>query len=101
MRMVLSLVLLCLAGACGRDPEGPQLAPETFIDVMVQLRRAHEQATSNSEFELRRDSILRSSGVTDSTLVQWVRTRSDDVGFLTALWDSVNARLIVTRDTIR
>jgi hypothetical protein len=99
MRMLFLLVLIGFGSACERDPEGPQLEPETFIDVMVQLRRAHEQAASNSEFELRRDSILSAAGVTDSTLVQWVRTRKNDVPFLTALWDSVNARLIATRDS--
>jgi hypothetical protein len=99
MRMLLTLALLCLASACEQEPEGPQLASETFIDVMVQLRRAHEQSESDAQFEVRRDSILRGAGVTDSTLVQWVRMRSGDVEFLTALWDSVNARLIATRDT--
>jgi hypothetical protein len=101
MRMALSLGLLCFAMACERDPRGPQLDPETFIDVMVELRRAHERGGSTAEFEARRDSILQEAGVTDSTLVQWVRTRQADVGFLTALWDSVNARLIATRDTLR
>jgi hypothetical protein len=90
-----------VAGGCEEESSGPQLSAETYIDVMVKLRLAQDRSASETDFAERRDSILEEAGVTDSTLVQWVRGQGEDVIRLSAIWDSINSRLIAARDTFR
>lgn len=98
--LVLPLVL-AVPASCDRDPEGPELATETYIDVMVALRRAQTYETTPAEFAARRAEILREAGVTDSVLVQWARAHGGDVTLLAAVWDSINARLMAVEDSAR
>lgn len=88
-----------MLGACAEEPQGPDLETDTFIDVMVQLRRAQTYQTTPAEFEQRRAEILREAGVTDSVLVQWARVRGTDVTFMAEVWDSINARLVTAADS--
>lgn len=90
---------LTVVGACAEEPQGPDLDTDTFIDVMVQLRRAQTWETTPAEFEQRRAEILREAGVTDSVLVQWARARGTDVTFMAEVWDSINARLVTAADS--
>lgn len=100
-RGLAALLLGAMLAACTREAAGPQLEPETYVDVMVALRRAHRQTATPAEFQARRQAILQEAGVTDSLLVQWVRSRGEDVELLTALWDSINARLASEVDSAR
>ena len=100
-RATAAFLLAVTAAACTREASAPQLEPETYVDVMVALRRAHRQTASAAEFQTRREQILREAGVTDSLLVEWVRTRGTDVELLASLWDSINARLASDVDSAR
>lgn len=90
-----------LVPACGGEPQGPPLAQETYVDVMVALRRAHATTASPAEYEARRAEILRDAGVTDSLLVEWTRANAHDVALVAALWDSINQRLTAVEDSLR
>ncbi len=96
-----AFLTLLVAPGCSRDASAPPIAPETFVDVMVQLRRAHELDITADQFAARRDAILRDAGVTDSMLVQWIRAQGSDVAQLSALWDTINARLTASEDSAR
>ena len=100
MALLLCLPMVALP-ACEREPQGPDLRAETYIDVMVELRRAHTPQMSPAEFEAKRAEILAEAGVTDSLLVQWARAHGRDVALMSAVWDSINARLTAAEDPAR
>jgi hypothetical protein len=92
------IAALLVVPGCSGSVEGPSVEPETYIEVMVALRRAHNETSSTAEFEQRREQILRDASVTDSMLVQWARARGLDAGFMAQLWDSINTRLAADPD---
>jgi hypothetical protein len=93
----LAIVVLLGPGACGRSSTEP-IARETFIDVIVDLRAAHRTTDSPEAFEAKRTEILERAGVTDSLLVEFVRAHGRDTGLLSALWDTINVRLLERAD---
>lgn len=72
---------------------------ETFIQVIVALRRANAEAGSQAEFEREKASILEDVGVTDSALLEYVR--GHDLKYMASVWDSIEARLRPAEDSIR
>lgn len=75
------------------------MSRETFVEVMVELRKAALQDTSQSAFEVSRTRILERAGITDSLLLEYVRLHASRVEVLAEIWDSVDARLIAPPDT--
>lgn len=80
-----------LAAACGNEPEAP-IDRQTFEDVMVELRKAVEDADS-AAFAERRREILESAGVTDSALLAFVRIHEVDLEYMAEVWESIDARV--------
>lgn len=96
----LLLFPIIVAATCANEPQGPELATETYIEVMVALRKAQTLETTPEEFEARRREILAEAGATDSLLVQWARARGHDVEFMAEVWDSINRRLVIRPDSV-
>jgi hypothetical protein len=94
-------VLLGAAGCRGGDPVEPTLSRDQFVDVMVAIRRADLDTHTDSAYLLRRASVLDSVGTTDSALVQWVERHASDFAFMAAVWDSIDAKLSATADSMR
>ena len=99
MRFGFAPLLLVLAAACADSAPMAPMSRETFIDVMVELRRAAAQDTSQAAFEASKGRILEAAGVTDSALIEYVRLNAARIEFMAEVWDSVDARLIAAPDT--
>lgn len=91
--------LFVLASCRGEQPIEP-MPRETFIEVIVELRRATTGAATQAEFEARKAEILESANVTDSALVEYVRLHGRVLEHMAEVWDSVNARLRAAEDSI-
>jgi hypothetical protein len=89
---VIAFVLAIGILAC-RNGEPSGLGRDTFIDVVVQLRRAAVQYPDSALFDAHRAEILREAGVTDSMMNTFVARHNRDVQFMTEVWDSVDRRL--------
>lgn len=86
------LAVLLLLG-CGRG-RGTDLSQERFVDVMVELRQAAEQARGDTaSFALRRDQVLSEAGVTHDQLQAYVEARGHDLRHMAEVWEAINARL--------
>lgn len=88
-----------MLGGCRSEPPVGPMARETFIDVMVELRRASSQNLTQEEFEARKGEILTEANVTDSVLVEYARVYGGQLEHMAEVWDSVNARLRVVEDS--
>jgi hypothetical protein len=89
--LVLAAAALAAVPACSGSE--PAIARETFIDAMVELRRADRETDEPDAFEARRAEILVARGVTDEDLLGFVRAHEGDLALLAAVFDSINARL--------
>jgi hypothetical protein len=70
------------------------MADETFVDVMVELRRAaQEHAGDASAFDAAKADILQTAGVTDSMLHAWVNARAADPRELGTVFDEIRDSL--------
>ena len=94
--VVLILVVLCCGGAfgvsCGGAAPSEPMSSETFIEIVVSLRRAAYQATPE-QFEASKAEILSEHGVTDSMLTAYVQRHGRDIPMMAEIWDSIDARL--------
>lgn len=91
-----AVVVGLLAAGCGADRPtrgGKTIAPEVFIDTYVELRRAARIVHDPAAWEARKREILEARGVTEEQLQAFAESRSADVVFLKALWDTIEARL--------
>jgi hypothetical protein len=79
--------------ACGEAAPNEPVTRDTFVQVIVDLRRAAAGASSQQEFEARRAEILRQAGVSDSALVEYARVHAGELDYMSAVWDSIDARL--------
>lgn len=98
----LVLVLLLPLAACTREAERSVVPDETFIQVMVELRRAaavHSGDTAG--FRVARDSILRTAGVTETTLYGWIDARATDPERMGGVFDEIRDSLRARPDTVR
>ena len=90
---------LLFACSDGSGPDAP-ISSETFVAVVSELREAAARHGGDVEgFERDKAEILERAGVTDSTLYAFVRAHRQDLGSLTAAWDSVNLRLMTPVDS--
>lgn len=84
-------IAVVLVGGCSR--ESSSIGFDKFVNANVQLRRLSEQSTSTSEFDARKRATLARLGVSDADLTDFVKAHSGDVKYMSAAWDSVEARL--------
>ncbi|MGH7578141.1 MAG: hypothetical protein ACREM1_23870 [Longimicrobiales bacterium] len=91
--------MLALTGCRGEQPVEP-MPRETFVEVIVELRRAATENASQAEFDARKAEILEEANVTDSALVEYARLHGRQLEHMAAVWDSVNARLRAAEDSI-
>ena len=78
--------------SCRREPAAP-LAQETFIEIMVSLRRASTESADQADFEARKQVILERAGVTEDELRAYARRAPRDARALSDAYDSISARL--------
>lgn len=96
MKPTVTLLLgLLVLGAChsAPPPTTSGLSRQAFVDTYVALREASVLATSDSDFQRRRQQILRAHGATDSALVQFVRDHAGDLAYMNRLWQDIGARV--------
>lgn len=86
--VVVSVVMvLC---SCERGPSLP-LSQETFVSVMVELRKASSQVGPGPAFEVKREEILRKAGVTEAQLEAHARALQAYPEALREAFDSIRA----------
>jgi hypothetical protein len=93
-------VLLLSACRAGSAPVEP-MPRATFVEVIVALRRAANETTSQPEFETRKASILEKAGVTEAELLEYVRAHERDIEMMASVWDSIEVRLRPPEDSIQ
>jgi hypothetical protein len=93
--LVLLLGALALAPACTDRRQEPPIPDDTFVEVMIALRRAALlHADDAAAFEAEKAAILARAQVTDSTLQRYVRVRAREPQQLRAV-------LAAIRDSLR
>lgn len=87
--MIFCLLLIVVSGCSvfqpGRDRPKTALSKREFVDVYVALARAKDPAT--------RQRILQQHGTTSRELEQFVEAYTDHLPELSAVFDSIVARL--------
>ena len=100
IRRILLLATMALAPACVDPGTEPPISDETFVDVMVALRRAAiTHAEDVAAFEAEKTAILEAAQVTDSTLQRFVRTRAREPQELSELFSAIRDSLRPALDT--
>ena len=91
MRMGIVVVVggLCWCG-CERGPSLP-LRQETFVSVMVELRKASSEVGPGPAFDVKRAEILRKAGVTEAELEAHARALQAHPDELREAFDSMKA----------
>jgi len=98
--VLLSVMPPLLLGACGRG-EGAPMSDDTFVRVMVDLRRAAAVTSSDtSGFVVMRDSILDAAGVSDSALYAWINATSSDPERIGRVFREIRDSMRVQPDTV-
>lgn len=98
---LLPILLVLSVPACDRRGEQAPIPDETFIQVMVDLRRAAAaSAGDTSGFEAMRDSILADAGVTDSALYAWVNATAEDPERMGRVFRQIRDSMRARPDTV-
>lgn len=97
--LVLAASMVALPGCDGDERETETISPERFVTVFVDLRLAARGAEGDTIPAARRDSILSAHGVTPADLLEFARVRGRDPSRMSAVWDSVELRLLRAADT--
>jgi hypothetical protein len=97
---ILQLTLMTLAavvGACDGLPfvqnDGGAIPRARFVNTVVALRRAVAQSPSAAEFARQKAELLSQTGVTDKDLQRFIEVHGADAIYMSAVWDTVAARL--------
>jgi hypothetical protein len=99
-RSILVLAAVFALVDCGDGaPVGP-IPRVTFIQVVAELRRAAMEASSEEDFQARKERILSDAGVTDSLLVEYVRVHGGRLEHMAEVWDSIDVRVQAVEDTL-
>jgi hypothetical protein len=87
---ILSAVLL----SCSHGADTAVATRDSFIQVMVELRRAANQAAGDTAaFAARREQILLDAGVTEGQLHAYIEVHGRDVEHMARVWETINTRL--------
>lgn len=98
--VVLSLVASLLIG-CGGGGEAAappdSLAPEAFIEIMVELREAEREVgtgdSAAASFARRRSAILERHSATEADIREFVAVHHGDFDVMSRVWEKINQRL--------
>jgi hypothetical protein len=98
-----ALVIGTLAGGCDGarssepDPTRTALSPMEFVDAVVAVRRAEQEAKYQDSAAVVFDSLkaaaLAERGTTEEEIREFVRARSNDFDLMAEVWDSITQRL--------
>ena len=97
MRAVLILVASgMLLGGCGDDDTPLSTEDRTFIEAVVALRQAAQQARGDEAmFAALKGNVLSSQRVTEEELRAYIQSHAQDLDRMAAVWESINVRLTV------
>lgn len=97
----LTLGAVLAAAGCGGDASMPAaeggIDRETFIAAYVDLRAVTIRGDSFAISDAERAEVLARHGVTEAELLGFVELHGEDVPFMRAVWDEVEARLDAER----
>jgi hypothetical protein len=94
MKRVLVGILSAALLSCGTNAETTGVTSDSFIEVMVELRRtANEAAGDTVAFAARREQILLDAGVTEEQLREYVEAHGRNVEHMARIWEMINTRL--------
>ena len=100
-RRFVPICALALGAACADAGTEPPISDETFVEVMVALRRAAlTHAEDLPAFEAEKAAILEQAQVTDSTLQRYVQLRADEPERLRDVFAAVRDSLRPAIDTV-
>jgi hypothetical protein len=84
--------VLAVPACSGGDPTAP-IDRDAFIEVMIELRLAAREFRDPSAFDSRKDQILADAGVSDSTLMRFVRAHQDDPEYMSEIWERIDEQV--------
>jgi hypothetical protein len=100
-----SLLLLLAVAAASCRPSEPvaaaasgSLPREDFIEIYVALRRAAADSPPPATFEARKQEILARHDATPEDLLRFVELNVRNVGFMTRVWEDIEARLVAAAE---
>ncbi|HUE77198.1 MAG TPA: hypothetical protein VMM83_04585 [Longimicrobiales bacterium] len=98
MRALATALLSIGLVACERsDTDVTALTPETFADVIVELREAEREALETDSavqvYARRKAEILERHGTSEQELRRFVELSSRDLPLLDELWEDISQRL--------
>jgi hypothetical protein len=94
MNRVLVGILSATLLSCGAGAETTGMTSDSFIEVMVELRRTANQAAGDTiAFVARREQILLEAGITEEQLREYVEAHGRDVEHMARIWEAINTRL--------
>lgn len=73
-------------------------ARERFINVYVDMRILSLRMRTLEISDTVKDSILRTHGVTEDELLNFVETHGTDVGFMREVWNDIETRISEERE---
>jgi hypothetical protein len=89
-----ALCFLVLLAGCGGPDRGTAIETERFVSAVVELRRAAAQTWGDTAaFAARKTEILRTQGVTEEDLRQYVEVHGENVQYMADVWNSINTEL--------
>ncbi|HEX6940129.1 MAG TPA: hypothetical protein VF158_12015 [Longimicrobiales bacterium] len=92
------LVFLAACGSGGASPDAAEQAGLTdarFIEVYTALRQAARENPDTLAFDSARAEVLARYGVTEAQLFEFAIAHGGDVEAMAALWDTIQARLVI------
>lgn len=95
-RLTRALAAALTLAACrpaGRSETVAGVSPSRYADAMVELRRLAADTHSAAEFQARKAETLARLHVTEPQLQEFARAHATDVALMSAVWDTVEARL--------
>jgi hypothetical protein len=94
MNRVLVGILSAALLSCGTGADTTGVTSDSFVQVMVELRRAANQAAGDTAaFAARREQILLGAGVTEEQLHEYVEAHGRNVEHMARIWETINTRL--------
>ena len=101
LRAFFLLLALPFTWACSFGPTGSSIeiqARERFINVYVDMRILSLRMRTLEISDTVKDSILRTHGVTEDELLNFVETHGTDVGFMREVWNDIETRISEERE---
>lgn len=98
LRVVAAALLAFASSGCDRSI-GPLpwqrggLSFEQFVQTTVELRQAAAAAATPVAYQTRKQAIEKRLKVSDADLERYVQDHAEDIRLMSAVWDSVEARL--------